>query len=149
MTVLQNAWSTLMPLPLLLSLSPPTKCSLCVEEVLTSDIVPLWGKLLGIFASFHTGVLDYMQGQLANSSATISIQPACDWPVDLHHPSFVIVPGMQKYCIVPHSKCIQTPTFILCRFLSQTKHRACSRGSKRNQASDKCFGTMVNRYGDG
>ena len=148
MIALENAWSTLMPLPLSSSLSHSIKCSLCVEEVLTSDIVPLWGKLLGILAFFHTGVLDYMQGQLANSSATISIQPACDWPVDLHHPSFVIVPGMQKYCIVPHSKCIQTPTFILCIFLSQTKHRACSRGSKRNQASDKCFGTMVNRYGD-
>ena len=99
MIALQNSWSTLMPLPLSSSLSHSIKCSLCVKEVLTSDIVPLWGKLLGILASFHNGVLDYMQGQLMNSSATISTvfsrRVIGLWIS--HHPSFVIVPGMQKY----------------------------------------------------
>ena len=59
------------------------KTLLCVKEVLTSDRLPLWGKLLGILASFHTRVLDSIPGQLTNSSATLSMEQACDWPLDI------------------------------------------------------------------
>ena len=83
MIVVQNSWSTPMSLPSSSSLSPPTKRSLCVEEVLTSAILPWQGKLLGILASFHTRVLDSIPGQLTNSSATLSMEQACDWPLDI------------------------------------------------------------------
>jgi hypothetical protein len=135
----------MVPLPLLSLLSPPTKSSMCVEEVLTSDRLPWQGKLLGILPSFHTGVLDSLLGQLENSSATLSIEQACDWNLDL--PSSILCDCARAAEVLHFSSLKFHPNSdfcILCRFLSQTKHRACAMGSKKS-GIQFIFETMVNR----
>jgi hypothetical protein len=131
MIVVQNPLSTPMPLPSSSSVSPPTKRPLCVDEVLTSDRLPWRRKLLGILASFHTGVLESIPGHLTICFTTISIEPACDWPLD---PPSSILCDCARAAEVLHFSSLKvhwnSKFYNFCRFLSWNKHRACERGSK-------------------